>query len=287
VPHRKLLGFIGDAAFWRSLAPQLTIGGSRVGLTARELESDESARVKERLRTDGYFQIDRVFEPSEMTRIEAGLLALTRSGWPALFVFLFDEPWLAYARLDGVLRDLLGLGYRALAACWAWCLERSDDDSGWTPHRDRNFRTVQESGDPDIITIWVAVTEATPDNGCIYVVPATRDPNYSGDLVQCNARTLQDVRALPARAGSILGWNHQLLHWGGHASVEALQPRMSLSAEFQRGEVALLDAALQDAVPSFADRLALVGKQLIRYQHMQPPSAQLLDIARHLVDGGR
>jgi hypothetical protein len=63
--------------------------------------------------------------------------------------------------------------------------------------------------------------DATPDNGRIYVVPATREPNYSGDLKQCKANTLQDVRALPAKVGSVLGWNHQLLPWGGGARAPA------------------------------------------------------------------
>ena len=62
---------------------------------------------------------------------------------------------------------------------------------------------------------------------------------------------------------------------------------MSLSAEFQRGEGLPLDVTLEDRFPTFAERLALVGKQLIAYKHMQRPSAQLLDIAQQLVEGTR
>jgi hypothetical protein len=243
--------------------------------------------VKRQLREEGYFQLSEVFGRPEMARLEAGLTALGGAGWPAPFVFLFDEPWLLYARLDGLLSELLGPQYRALAAFFAWVLERSDHSSGWRPHRDHTIRTVGEGGNPDSVTLWVPITEATPENGCIYVVPATRDPNYSGDLELADATSLQDVRALPAEPGSVLGWSHQLLHWGGCASPGVTSPRMSVSAEFQRNTGPALDEILDDKLPSFAVRLALVGKQLIAYQHMQQPSSQLLDIARALVEGTR
>jgi hypothetical protein len=62
---------------------------------------------------------------------------------------------------------------------------------------------------------------------------------------------------------------------------------MSLSAEFQRSGGPLLVEALEEVVPPFRERLAVVGKQLIGYQHVQLPSAQLLDIAQQLVAGTR
>jgi phytanoyl-CoA dioxygenase PhyH len=285
--HRKLLGMMRDPTLWRSLAPKLAIEGSGRGLVARTLEGSEEASLQCQLRKDGYFQIGEIFDPLEVARIEEGLSAITGAGWPAPFIFLFDEPWLVYARLDSLLRALLGPQYRSLAAFFAWSLEKSDGASGWGPHRDHAVRTVGDSGDPDSITLWVPITEATPDNGCIHLLPASRDPNYWDHLEQCGSTTLQDVRALPAQAGSVLGWSHQLLHWGGRATPNARNRRMSLSAEFQRGEGLPLDMTLENRFPTFAERLALVGKQLIAYKHMQRPSAQLLDLAQQLVEGTR
>jgi hypothetical protein len=284
--HRKLLGMIRDSSFWCSVAPQLTIDGSNRRATVRDLGTIELEGVRHQLHHQGYFRAPAVCDPADMACIEAGLDSLTRGGWPALFVFLFDQPWMVYGGLDGLLQWLLGPAYRRLAACWAWRLERSADAAGWPPHRDRNFRTLNERGEPQIVTLWVAVTDATPDNGCIHIVPATRDPSYSLDLTDCTAAR-DEVCPLPAQAGTVLGWNHQLLHWGGRASSQAASPRMSLSAEFQRREAPLFDVPLDRAVPTFPERLAIVGKQLIGYQHMQPPTEQLLDIAHQLVLGTR
>jgi hypothetical protein len=281
--HRKLLGLIRDATFWRSLVPHLAIEDHSRGARSRTLEARELGCARDQLREEGYFRVAALFDPSQMTAIEKGLTALTEAGWPALFVFLFDDPWRVYAALDQLLGGLLGPGYRPLAACWAWCLPTSGAARGWPPHRDRTTRTVRDVGDPEIITVWVPVTDAASDNGCIYVVPATLDPNYSCDLSRCGVASLQDVRALPAKVGTVLGWNHQLLHWGGRGSARAECPRMSLSAEFQRGDVPLLDLALDEPIPPFYERVAIVGRQVIAYQHMQPPTAKLLDIARQLV----
>jgi hypothetical protein len=285
--HRKLLGIIRDPTFWRTLVPQLALSGETRGLKARPLDTSEISSAEHKLREDGYFRIASIFDLRDMARLEGALAALTAAGWPALFVFLFDEPWLAYAELDRLLTGILGAPYQRLAAFWAWCLEKSTHASGWGPHRDHPRELPRESRGPQALTLWVAVTEATPDNGCMYVLPATRDPNYGRDLVQCDRATLHEVRALPATAGTVLGWDHRLLHWGGRASAAAASPRMSLSAEFQRSDVPLFGVALSDPVPSFEERLALVGKQLIAYQHMQQPSAQLLDIAEQLVQGHR
>jgi hypothetical protein len=52
------------------------------------------------------------------------------------------------------------------------------------PHRDYTFTDSHCSqGKPKILTMWVPVTEVTPQNGCMYVVPKQFDENYDRDSV--------------------------------------------------------------------------------------------------------
>jgi len=83
----------------------------------------------------------------------------------------------------------------------------------------------------------------------------------------------QNIRAVPATAGSMLAWNQAVLHWGGRASQLAAAPRSSAAFEFQRGDRPPFNKPLLDPAqaPPFRQRLGLVGKQVLQYKHMYHP----------------
>jgi hypothetical protein len=61
------------------------------------------------------------------------------------------------------------------ASCAAAC------QSGWSPHRDRPATgpdSFREDGTPRYLTAWVALTDATPETSCLYVLPAPQDEGY-------------------------------------------------------------------------------------------------------------
>lgn len=62
---------------------------------------------------------------------------------------------------------------------WAWNVDPVRGDAGWRPHRDRGRTTLLPDGGPKSITTWIALTRATPLNGCMHVVPARNDPTYN------------------------------------------------------------------------------------------------------------
>lgn len=100
---------------------------------------------------------------------------------------------------------------------------------------------------PRDCTCWVALSHATPDNGCLYVIPRGADPAY--ELGDCSAAAAaaeegsggggsqafalgeaprgggscylpggaaawQHVRALPCAPGDALCFSHRIVHWG-------------------------------------------------------------------------
>ena len=74
----------------------------------------------------------------------------------------------------------------------------------------------------------MALTESTPKNGCIYIVPARFDPDYP-TLKESTEFDIQNVRALPAPAGGALVWSGRTLHFGGRCDKEATIPRIAIS----------------------------------------------------------
>ena len=49
------------------------------------------------------------------------------------------------------------------------------------PHRDITYKNCHSpvDGSPDILSLWIPVVDVDTDNGCMYVIPRERDPQFS------------------------------------------------------------------------------------------------------------
>jgi hypothetical protein len=277
----RLAGFVSDPGFWQAALPALTIAG---GSPAPANVPDEALRLAHRtIAEDGFLRIRGAVPGATLDRIRAGMTSLVEQGWPPSLIFLFEEPWWVMEGMRPLLASFLGDDYVRLAGFWAWWISRDTRAKGWARHRDWAIRSVREDGSLDHMTLWIAVTDATPENGCMYIVPASRDPNYHGDLDDIDVADPSTVRALPACAGTVLGWTSHLLHWGGRASPWAEGPRVSFSMEFQRRAVPLRNEMIPDAVPRFHARARWLGKQILAYAHLEPPGPALASLAARLI----
>lgn len=65
----------------------------------------------------------------------------------------------------------------------AWRVDAAAGEAGFSPHRDRQpdnaAASFRADGTPRYATCWLALADATPDTGCLYVVPRGRDPGYT------------------------------------------------------------------------------------------------------------
>jgi hypothetical protein len=256
--------------FWRGLCPQLTISSEPFAdlPSPLPLKAKESSQLVDQIVEEGYFQTAPLFSSDEIQPLAAAVSAVVDQGYPPLFATVYDEPWKLLAALGNVLNPILGAGFRVIPDFWLWHVAADPRHSGWAPHRDAQYpNTLRPDGRPTLLTIWIPFTDATPLNSCIYVLPLPRDPNYPRNI---QARTIdlpQDVRALPAKAGSILGWNQYLLHWGSRSCRRAGQPRISWGIYFQSGDVPLFDPLARKlrGPLTFEERLAFIGTAIARY----------------------
>jgi hypothetical protein len=272
---------------WRALCPALHVEG---GLERPAYEIGDVKQLVGDLRIEGYVNVPGVLPERAFEPLRDGIATLHRVGIPLAFAFVYDEFWLAFQGVARFIEAALGEDYRALPDFWAWHVPASDQGAGWGPHRDRPYPTLDADNSPHSLTLWLPFSDATPLNGCMYVLPAHRDERFQRRAWDGpdNAKVVdpQSIRALPAPAGSMLAWNQAVLHWGGRGSRLAKAPRASAAFEFQRGDKPAFNQPLLDPrrIPSFTERLGLIGKQVLQYRHMYPLSPDVERIATELYD---
>ncbi|MBI3437712.1 MAG: phytanoyl-CoA dioxygenase family protein [Proteobacteria bacterium] len=268
--------------FWRAFAPLLHVGEISPAPATTPLQSFE--RLGRRLAHDGYFSDRDVRLEQLAPTLGQTIRALVAFGLPTVLVWAYDEPWECFRRLSGVIGHFLGPNYKALPAFWAWHVDPKNGEAGWRPHRDKK-QSLTPDGSPLSLTCWIPLSEATPLNSCIYVIPAYLDPNYRRtDEAEPTYPHL--ARALPAKPGDFFIWNQVVLHWGGMTSEFADEPRMSMALEFQRGDIAPFQQPLLDhsKLPSFADRVRLIAHQILQYTHMYAVPQKHVQLAQFLKD---
>lgn len=269
-----LLDKIETIGYWEKLAPGAAITDNPFTAATETacLPSPEHERYLARLREDGHFQTPVSISEQDLNEMQRCVDSVIRAGFPPIFALVYDVFYRALGGFRDFLAAALGPDYYLIPNFWVYHVATSDDDRGFEPHRDAEYTdTIGDDGLPTVLTAWIAITEATPLNGCMYYLPRGRDPEYREaifDLDRTASRVaLQDVRALPAKPGTMSCWDQYLFHWGSRSSQWAHEPRISYAMYFQRGDMPRLDSTAL-TVPSqlpFAHRLGIICKGIIRY----------------------
>jgi hypothetical protein len=273
--------------FWKALEPELSVEGTSAPPSA---SLPDLKVLIERLKYEGYVNEPNLLPPEFVTRLRGTVENLNKRGIPLAFAFVYDEFWQAFQGISPLIEAALGTNYKALPDFWVWCVMPSEGSAGWGPHRDKVAPTLDRDNSPHTLTVWLPFSDATPLNGCIYMLPAHLDERFKRRIWSGEGNNVvsqpQDIRALPASAGSVLAWNQAVLHWGGRASRQATEPRVSAAFEFQRGDKPAFNTPLLDPrkTPPFRQRLGLIAKQVLQYKHMYPLTADVARLAESLRD---
>jgi hypothetical protein len=268
-----------DADYWRELNPNMTVCGTRrvEPVESPNIGSSVVTQAIQTLSTSGYFQMPVLAVGPAVERMRMCFEHTRKSGWPAAFVFVYDELWRAFRgpALVQFLTEALGKGYGQLPYVWGHYVPTNS--KGWRPHVDG----------PSILnklTVWLALSDATLENGCMYVVGRTAETEKISDSFLDDSKSfqrddvmklLQYAKALPATAGSYIGWGPNVVHWGSVSS--ALAPhRLSVSVEFasphpnpRREELPFLEGDPAAPLPAFETRLYLIAKAIRSYDRFE------------------
>jgi len=286
--HVPTLEQVNDPDYWLALNPHFTITPGGCQDKIAPLPIDVTEDMMSYLRSDGYIQLDNIISGTMVVNLRKAIITLRNKGINPSFVFVYDEFWTISRQLNRLLMPVLGESYQQLPDFWAWYLDPQREDAGWRPHRDRiHGETIYPDGMPKSVTVWVALTDATPLNGCIYMLPAHLDEDYFNFKTRDTNVNAHGIRALPARAGSLLMWNQRVVHWGGTSSTRTYEPRISLAIEFQRADVPPFNTPLiktPEYLLPFDIRLMLIAKQFSQYHHMYKLSPALAELANRILE---
>lgn len=127
-------------------------------------------------------QPDSLFSDSVCPALVAAVRKLTEDGWPPIFVFVFDALWVYVAKyVQASMGAILGQSCLLEPSIYCWSLSSGckAGESFTLPHRDYPYTEAFDSaGRPSIMNVWVPLTPATLDNGCMYVLPREFDPLF-------------------------------------------------------------------------------------------------------------
>lgn len=282
VPPKRLPG----AAYWRRINPKLHVEDAQYlqeCATVGSLSVAEVATLKARLINDGFFTLEDLPWYPSLRAMREGVRRLQRRGWPATLLLVYDEAWVMAHQISALLAAVSGGCANSLDTL-AWSVTPSLGQAGFAPHRDRQPADVPNSfradGTPKYTTCWVALSEASVENSCLYLVPRGHDAGYDvGDDHSADAEdplittlrsdaAVQAVRACPLRPGGCVIFSHRAMHWGSSGRPDCDKARISISfghsdASFERPYFARPDRELP--YPKTGMRLALASAQLIAY----------------------
>lgn len=290
-----------DPSFWRRLCPFLTVGREFacdvvVGHKQNDLpiEKGQASNQTTSLIDRGYFKIEthatQSFKAiSELLAI--GVQRLIAYGFAPSFILMYDETWML-GEYSKILLESTS-GNKPIGDWFVFHVDcaTSGGYKPGPPHRDRPTGNVTSfhtpSGIPKYCSVWIALTDSTPENSCLYVLPRNCDDGYHdcGDSMAStlmSTRLWQNIVAQPLQAGGLFIFSHRLLHWGStpepesRDSTKLIRPRIALSMAFadKSFEEPYFDADLHLPFPPMGLRLGLVAGQSIQYEH-------LLSIEKH------
>lgn len=261
----------GNLEFWRELNPDLSISDHpfQVPQPVPEPPSALLSEYRERMEEEAYFQTEPTLPAEMLVSMRRAIESVKEAGLPAMFAFVYDIFYQGLTHFDASFRAVLGDNYRLVPNLAVYHIEPSEQGKGFAPHRDAEYlHALDEHGMPTVMTVWITVTEASPLNSCLYIVPKHRDPQYASSVedlsVTADAFAWEDVRALPTPAGVMSCWSQYLFHWGSRASRRAQEPRITYAVYLQSGKV---DPVAEQtlAVPaalSFEERLSMICRSL-------------------------
>jgi hypothetical protein len=245
--------------------------------------------------TKGFTEIDDVPSKELISKLQLGIIRLEQQKLPATFIFLFDEAWHLAAYSRNIMSQACHPKNKFNFDVLAWYIPPGE--AGFSPHRDRQpddasstFHNDPEQrefeNEPKFVTQWIALSDATPQNSCLYVIPKDCDPGYlkgdDGDqdplhVAMPNKTSFQHIRAIPRQSGQSLLFTHRLIHWGSQSEGDHSDPRIAISfvcsdPAYESPFVNHDFSTDTSSLPPFHIRLLLVCAQLICYHQRFEPS---------------
>jgi hypothetical protein len=230
----ELAGQMRSAAFWREINPDLHVSDDLCPARAGDASAPPEGDRRGRMRTEGFFATGPFLPGDRMASMAAGTQRVMERGIHELFALVYDEFWMTLRDVSALVDEMLGPDHRIVPMPYVNVVPAGEGNAGFGIHRDRFDDPITPDGMPNTVTAWISLTDANPERACLYVVPTSRDPNFPDSLRQLAIDNVQDIRAVPVAAGSVVCFNQAIMHWSGRNTAGSGGARVSFAFEFER-----------------------------------------------------
>lgn len=282
-----------DPEYWQALVPGLVVCGAPAPeLTPGPPLAEAAHRAAAaHLQGDRYVRLSQLLPLSLTARMHAGVNAVLAADWPAVFTWMYDEFWRVprIPPLVQLVSGMLGEGYLQTPYVWTNLVSEQRGADGWPPH-------VDNPGPDARVTMWIPLSEATLETGCISLIPPNAIPKELQDAwhdresfnVVEMKRLLQATIAFESHPGDVLAWDARIIHWGAPRQSSGA-PRVSLSMEFitAAGESTITSKSIpvtsDGPLPSHEDRLRLIARGIVDFNRRELRTSRYEGLARRML----
>ena len=260
-------------AYWKELNPDADITDDpwELDLNSDPWPDGSADIVRKDLEKEGYAVSACCFSQSKLKPLISIILNVVRAGHRPAYALVYDDFYRFFSEVGKYLQLVFRSDVLLVPDEFdVHYVPTSDRAAGSKPHRDNIDAKdyLDTEGVPELLNVWIPLTDATLANSCIYVLPANQDPAFRQTVAGNNVHStmddasLQAVRAVPADAGTLLFWAPSLLHWGSRSSDKADAPRVSVACYFQSAKAVRFHptAMPMAGTLSFQSRIDLIDK---------------------------
>src|SRR5207253_5707775 len=117
----------------------------------------------------GYGALPAFLPDAALSALNGSIDGVVGAGWPPVFAFVFDVMWsvVRTSAVRSIVAHTIGAGAAQVPHVWVHVVPAVAGARGWAPHKDGGFAT----GSPSRLSVWIALTDASIENGCMYVLP--------------------------------------------------------------------------------------------------------------------
>ena len=223
---------MNDPTHWEKLCPFLTVNSdlspdllfkhqSNASGKQKYASTDNSIHLLGKALTDkGYFNITnlQLELPPLLKLLSFGVKRLNAYGYSQQFLMMYDEMWLISDLISSI--TTRASKNISIGDYYIFHVDPTSTTNRYVPggpHRDRpmadstSFRMEDDS--PKYCSVWLALTDATTTNSCLYVLPKSDDEGYykKGDQLNCDSSHLlfSHISAQPLLCGGLLCFSHR------------------------------------------------------------------------------
>ena len=191
--------------YWKKLCPNLHLCDKDYMKKNKKVISIDKGLIKtckNRIEEEGYFNLGleatNIMGEKREERFKLlieSIEILIKQGHPPSFILMYDEAWDICNQMSMIMQECTS-GNKNNLDMLVWHINQKNGESGFNPHRDRQPTDIKSSFREDnsakYSTFWMALTNSTPENSCLYFLPAQHDPGYyKGDSMESEKDPLQ------------------------------------------------------------------------------------------------